>query len=194
MNYGLWSIVIICVTAAAVVWETVFLIISRRRAQRLGILRVKYPVWNGSTALSAFVCGLFVILIILCAVEISRNLADLADYRARLPQDTEFYEYLIEKTENTLARSRFQLVYSVVFIVMELLSIFKCGAYITKDGIVFFGSFKPRKTAARIEYGAINFYTGEKRQRYAFELPETEDNKELFKSFITREEQRAAED
>ncbi|MDE6726867.1 MAG: hypothetical protein K2J80_02875 [Oscillospiraceae bacterium] len=194
MNYGLWGIVIICATAAAVVLEIVYLVISRRRAQRLGILRVKYPVWNGNTALSAFVCGMFVILIILCAVEISHDLADLADYRARLPQDAEFYGGRIEQTENALARNRNQLVLGIAMVILQLLTIFKGGAYITKDGVLFFDSFKPLKTTARIKNGAINFYTGEKRRKYAFELPENDENKELFKNFITPEEQRAAED
>lgn len=194
MNYGLWSIVIICTAAAAVVWEIVFLTISRRRAQRIGVLRVKYPIWNSGTVLSMFVLMTAVLVIVISAVMLPRELADLADYQAQLPQAPELYGRYIEKTENTIAKDRFMLTYGIVVVGLALLSIFKCGAYITKDGIVFFGSFKPRKTAARIEYGSINFYTGEKRQRYAFELPETDDNKELFKSFITREEQRAAED
>lgn len=171
--------------AAAVVCETVYLVITRRRAKRLGVLRVKYPVWNGGTALSAFAAVLGIFMIIISVTEINRSLADLADYRARLPQEPELYKWYIEPTETSLARDRFQLVYSIFITVLELVMIFKSGAYITKDGVMFFGSLKPQKTAARIELGAINFYIGKKRQRYAFELPETDENRELFSEFLS---------
>lgn len=193
MNYELWSIVMICGAAAAVAAQTVYLVISRRRAQRLGILRVKYPIWGGGTALSAFVALLGVIMIILCAVEIPRELANLADYRAELTQGTKIYDYYVGKAESSLARNRFQLVWGIAVVVLELLSIFTRGAYITKDGVMFLGGMKVVKTTARIEHGAINFYTGKKRQRYAFDLPETDDNKELFKCFIVLEEPQATE-
>lgn len=185
MNYELWSIIIVCVSAAGIAAQTVYHMITRRRAQKLGILRVKYPVWNGGTALSAFVAviGIFLI-IILCADAIPRNLADLANYRAWLSDDPEYYTRCIEKTETSLARNRFQLVYSIVITALQLLTIFKSGAYITRDGVLFFGSLKPQKTAARIEFGAINFYVGKKRQTYAFDLPDNEENKALFSGFL----------
>lgn len=188
MNYGLWSIVIICATALGIGAQIVCLIITRRRAEQLGVLRVKYPIWNGGTAFSAFVAILGIFMIIICIVEIPRNLADIADYQTRLSQDTEFYDQLITKAENALAKDRYSLVWSIAVVMIELLSIFMRGAYITKDGVMFFGGLKPQKTSARIEFGAINFYTGEKRQRYAFELPENEDNKEQFGSLITTAE------
>lgn len=193
MNYGVWSVVIICAAAAAVVLETVYMIITRLRAKRLGILRVKYPIWNGDTALSAFVAMLGIIMLIISIIVIPHELADLADYQARLSQNPELYTWYIEKTETSLARDRFQLVYSIVITAIELGTIFKSGAYITKDGVLFFGGLKPQKTAARTELGAINFYVGKKRQRYAFELPETDENRELFKSFILPEEPQSAE-
>lgn len=193
MNYEFWSIVITCMTAAAVIWEIVFAVLSRRRAARSGVLRMKYPIWNAGTMLSMFVLTVAVLAIIISAVEIPRGLANLADYQAQLSQAPELYGRYIEKTENTIAKDRFMLSYGINTTVLSLISIFGRGAYITKDGVVFFNSAKPRKTAARIEYGSISFYTGEKHQRYAFELPETDDNKELFKGFIAPEEQRAAE-
>lgn len=193
MNYGLWSIVMICGAALAVAAQTVYLVISRRRAERLGILRVKYPIFSGDTAISAFVALLGIIMIILCAAAIPRELANLADLRAELTQGTEVYDYYVGKTENSLARDRFQLVVSIAIVVLEVLSIFTRGAYITRDGVMFLSGMKVVKTTARIEFGAINFYTGEKRQRYAFDMPENDDNKELFKSFIIPEEPQAAE-
>ncbi|MDE6731473.1 MAG: hypothetical protein K2J77_01170 [Oscillospiraceae bacterium] len=185
MNYGLWSIVIICLGAAAIVCQTVYMIITRRRAKRLGILSVKYPVWNGGTAISALIVMMGIFLLIIGVTEINRSLADLANYRAWLSQDPEFYTRYIEKTETALARDRFQLVLIIFITALELLTIFKSGVYITKDGVLFFGGLKPQKTAARIESGAINFYVGKKRQSYAFELPNNEENRALFSEFLT---------
>lgn len=187
MNYGLWSIVIICATTLGVTAQIVYLIISRRRAERLGILRVKYPVWNGGTALSAFVAVLGIIVIIISAVCIPRDLADLADYQTRLLQDEELYDHLITKTENALARDRFQLVVSIAFVVMEFLSIFTRGAYITKDGIIFFASTKLLKTSAKIENGKICVYINGDESRALTKLPANEKNTRLFSEFITPE-------
>lgn len=190
MNYELWSIIIVCVSAAGIVAQTVYHVITRRRAQKLGIMRVKYPVWNGVTALSAFVAvmGIFLI-IILCADAIPRDLADLANYRAWLPDDPEYYTRCIEKTETSLARNRFQLVFCISYTAIELLTIFTSGAYITRDGVLFFGGMKPKKTAARIEFGAINFYVGKKRQTYAFDLSDNEENRALFSGFLSSQPQ-----
>lgn len=184
MNYELWSIIIVCVAAAGIVTQIVYLVITRRRAKKLGILRVKYPVWNGGTALAAFVSVMGIFLIILCATEIPRNLADLADYQAWLSDDPEYYTRCIEKTETALARNRFQLVFCISYTALQLLTIFTSGAYITRDGVLFFGGMKPKQTAARIEFGAINFYVGKKRQRYAFDLTNNEENRALFSGFL----------
>ena len=194
MNYKVWSIAIIIVAAAALILVTIYVIVTHRRAERIGVLRVKYPVWGGGTALSALVAMLGIILIIMCAVTIPKTVAELADYRERIADGPELYSWYIEKAENRLEQYKFQLTYSIVIVVMELGTIFKSGAYITKEGVMFFGGLKPQKTAARIENGAINFYVGKKKQRYILELPETDENKELFKSLIVTEGSQNAED
>lgn len=190
MNYGIGSIVITCLTAAAVMCEIVRAVLSRRRAKRSGVLRVKYPIWDKSTAFSAFVLTVAVLFIIISAVEIPRGLAKLADYKAQLPQDTDLYRMYVEDAERSVARDRFALSYGINIVILELMSIFGRGAYITKDGVMFFNSLKPQKTAARTELGEINFYIGKKRQSFAFSLPETEESTELFKDFFAPEEQR----
>lgn len=185
MSYRLWSIVIVILAAAVLIMIAIYCIITHRRAQKIGVLKVKYPVWGGNTALSAFVVMLGVIMIVMSALTIPKTIAEIADYNAHIADSPELYSWYIEKTENSLARDKSYLACWIVLVVMELVAIFKSGAYITKDGVMEFDGMKPQKTAARIENGAINFYVGKKKQRYIFELPETDENKELFKDFIT---------
>ena len=192
MKYEIWGAVIICLTAVTVIWHIVYLILARRRAGRLGILRVKYPRWDNSTLLSALVVFMGVFLVIVNIVEfLPRDIAKLADLRAMFAQDPERYSHYIGIAETAIERDKFQLVFGSAIIVLQLLSIFSRGAYITKEGVVFFGYPKLQMTSARIEDGSIKFYTRSFREakkdreyRYAFELPESEDSRELFKDFI----------
>ena len=192
MNYGFWLTVIICLAAFTIVLNIVYLILARRRAGRLGILRVKYPIWDSRTALSAFVAALGILWMFASIAHFPNALADLADYQASFEQDPDLYSRLIEKTEDLIDKDKFQIVTGAAIAVIELFSIFTRGAYITKDGVVFFYYPKLQMTSARIEDGAIKFYTRTLREaekdreyRYAFELPENEDNETLFKGFIT---------
>ncbi len=184
MNYALWNIVIICVAALAFAVQIVYRIISRRRAEKFGILRVKYPIFGGGAALSAIVAVIAVFAIIFAAVEIPRDLANIAEYEALVDENPELYGNLVEKAENRLGQDRFMLTYGIVMTALELLSIFGKGAYITKRGMMYFDGIKPVETSARLENGAINFYAVGKRERYAFDLPDTSENRELFERFI----------
>lgn len=192
MKYEIWRIVIICLTAFTFILQTVYLILSRRRAQKFGILRVKYPIWDNSTWLSALVVFIGVFVVIVNIADLPHDIAELADHRAMFAQDPELYSRLIETAETAVERDKFQLVWGAAVTVLKSLSIFSRGAYITKDGVVFFAYPKLQMTSARVEDGAIKFYTRTLREaekdreyRYAFELPENEDNRGLFKGFIT---------
>ena len=192
MNYEFWLTVIICLATFTLVLNIVYLILARRRAGQLGILRVKYPIWASRAALSAFVAVLGILWMFASIAHFPNALADLADYQASFEQDPELYSRLIGKTEDLIEKDKFHIVTGAAIAVIELFSIFTRGAYITKDGVVFFYYPKVQMTSARIEEGAIKFYTRTLREakkdreyRYAFELPEKEDNKMLFNSFIT---------
>ena len=191
MNYGFWLTVIICLAAFTLVLNIVYLILARRRAGQLGILRVKYPIWDHRAALSAFILFCCVFVVVMSIVDLPRYIAKLADYQVSFEQDPGLYSHYIEPMKNTIEHYKFDLVCGAAIAVLELLTIFTSGAYITKEGVMFFGRLKPMATAARIEDGAIKFYTRTLREakkdreyRYAFELPENEDNKMLVNSFI----------
>ena len=189
MDYGFLSNLIVCFTAFMLVLNIVYPVVSRRRAQKLGILSIKYPICDSRTALSAFVAALGILWMF---ASIAHFPNALADYQASFEQDPELYSHLIEKTEDLIEKDKFHIVIGAAVAVIELLSIFTRGAYITKDGVMFFGSLEPQSTSARIEEGAIKFYTrtsheteNDRPYRHAFDLPENEDNLERFNRFIT---------
>lgn len=193
MKYEIWHIVIICLAAFNLILQIVYLILARRRAQKLGILSVKYPIWDKSILLPAILVFLGVFWAIVNAVDLPRDIAKLADYQASFEQDPELYSYsdYIEPAKNRIEQDKFELIFGAAVAVVELLSIFTSGAYITKEGVIFFGNRRLQATEARVEDGAIKFYTRTIREaekdreyRHSFDMPESENNRELFKNFI----------
>ncbi len=194
MSYKTFAIVIVCVTAFFVIEQTVVLLISKKRAKERGILRIKYPIVNGHTAVAAGIVFLFATLIILCVHSLKDDLSLLAEFQTHLaqasadaPEEAELLSKLVEYVSSNIERERYQIVFSVCLIIVELISIFTHGAYVTKEGVVHFGAFKPQKTAVRAECGAYSFFVG-KKERYAFCLPLSEENEKLFSDFIVPEE------
>lgn len=194
MSYTTLTIVISCVTVFFVIEQTVVLLISKKRAKERGVLRVKYPIFNGHTAIEAGIIFLFAALIILNAYVLKDDIAELAEYRSMLaetdpdaPEHIKLFTEFIEYIRSNIERERYQIIFSVCLIIVELISIFTRGAYVTKEGVVDFGAFKPQQTAVRAECGAYSFYVGKKR-RYAFCLPLSEENEKLFSDFIVPEE------
>ena len=193
-GYEICEVFFVCCAALAAAHRTICLIISRRRAKKLGILRVKYPMCERSDivlCVLSVAVGVYMVMMNIFYY-IPSNLALLEDYRASFSQDPEFYGKLIESIEYGIKTDGFCIVSGSIFVVMSLLLPFTRGAYITKEGVVLFGDLKPRMTTARIKQGSIKFYTRTLREaekdreyRYAFDLPENEDNKTLFKGFIT---------
>lgn len=81
-------------------------------------------------------------------------------------------------------RYRFWIIVCAVFILRELLELFGHGAYITRSGVLYFGGLGPLKTSARLENGAVVFYTHIKKERREFALSDSLENRELFNGFI----------
>ena len=184
MNYALWGIVIIAVTVAVIIMQIVYRVISRKRAEKLGILYVKRVIFRESAWLTVIVVMIAVFAAILAAVDMPRAAADIAEYGALLDENPELYGNFVEKAGNRLGQDRFMLTYGIVVTVLELFTLFGGGAYVTKEGVMYFDGMKPVKTAAKLVNGSINFYIVNKRERYAFDLPDTSENRELFSSFI----------
>lgn len=192
MSYQTLSIVIVCVTVFFAVEQTVVLLISRKRVRGRGVLRIKYPIVNGHTAIAAVIIFLFATLIILTVHSLKDDLPLLAEFQTHLaqtddPEEARLLSRLVEYVSSNIERERYQIILSACVIVVELISISTRGAYVTKDGVVDFGTFKPQKTAVRAECGAYSFYVGKKR-RYAFCLPLGGENERLFADFILPEE------
>lgn len=201
MDYQVLSFVIIGLTAAFLIIRPIQLANSKKRAEERGILAKKYPKFDGHTAIGAFLILLAIIYIIVGICSIAEGASKLAEYREQLTDSeelgermTEVYEDLSEREQNRIARDRYMVVCSICLIVAELTGVLTQGAYVTSDGVMWFGAAKPEKqTLVRAENGAYSFYVGKKR-RYAFCLPLSEENERLFAEFIEPPSDVIAED
>lgn len=193
MDFEIGRIILFCFIVLAVVMKIIRLIIARRRVEKMGILCVKYPIRDRTftvICVIAAVVGVYMMIINIVNYIPYYNTV-LKDYRTNFSQDPELYGERIEFAEEMLKANIFEIVVGAIDIVIMFLLVFTRGAYITKEGVVPFGDFKPLMTTARIKQGSIKFYTRSSREskkrrkyQYAFELPESEDNRELFKDFI----------
>lgn len=193
MNYRVYSIVIISLTVIFLIEQIIMLSVSRKRARERGILRTKYPIFNVHTGIEAFIVFLGIFMIIMGATIIPRDNEKIALYQTwidgtdpNVPENAELYTKWLEHAKTALARDLYYMVWSVSIIIISLWGIFTRGAYVTKDGVMFFGALKSEKTSVRAECGEFNFYIG-KKQRYAFCLPLGEENEKLFAEFIPPE-------
>lgn len=198
------------VCAAVILWNAAALTISRVRAGKAGILRVKYPTtaagFFGALLLSLTMWGSFVYF----AVDYrqaekhlddmkTRGMIAVAEYENKTVDELlsgaefigdESYEeiYLERETASftSVAEQKRIIMFAAAIgaFTVTLLMLSGCGAYITKSGVMFFTGIKPLKTRAKIQGNKICFYTSKRPAKAAFKLPATKKNWELFSDFI----------
>lgn len=200
---NVWDIILICLAAAVVLWFAVFSVISRVKAKRAGIIRVKFPA-NSKTFVCNLVCSALWIIITVsdagqCAeyketMDAVRTLGFQKYHKEYLnwdvtpiPPETEqsateelFNEYR-EKYDRERNRQELRTLCTITFGIAALFN----GAYITKKGIVMFGDLKPRDTAAKVEDGMLCFNSRGKREYTVLRLPASEENLRLYSEFIS---------
>lgn len=209
-EYNVWRIIGTVVCAAYIAWIIAALIVSHAKAKRIGIIRVKYPTspawFAGAAALTLLMWGSFAFF----TAEYNKNNRYLSDMQTRgiaavaerhnksideLLSGAEFvgansYEDIYVERESAsytkiVEQNRIIMLSDLVGSVMvTLIAMSGCGAYITKGGIMTFTGFKPLKTAARTEGEKICFYTEKKPGRIWAKFPADEKNRALFSEFL----------
>lgn len=207
---NVWDIILICLTAAVILWFAVSSVISRVKAKRAGIIRVKFPA-NSKTFVCNLVCSALWIIITVSDAGQCAEYKEKADAVRTLgfqkyhkeyfsldvtpiPPATEqsateklFNEYR-EKYDRERNRQELRTLCAITFGIAALFN----GAYITKKGIVMFGDLKPRDTAAKVEDGMLCFNSRGKHEYTMLRLPASEENLRRYSEFI--DEKTAARD
>lgn len=206
------TVILSIICAGTIATSIVLFILSRVKAEKLGVLRVKYPtrpaVFAVLLACAALECACFVCfkasynksthyLYLLT----TRGIPAIAEHERKsvdelfgsyVINDRELFEEIYLEREiafvkKDIERKREQMringASAAVFLSVGFLGF---GAYITKDGVMWFGALNPEKqTLVRAENGAYSFYVG-KQHKYAFCLPLSEENERLFAGFIDK--------
>lgn len=216
MNFKIW-IAVFCAEAAMLTVNAVLRVISRVKAKRNGIIKVKQPL---SPIRFAIGIACAVVLAVLFVISLTahrkyfdhiadmqaRGIIAVAEYKNTTPEELlsgvsvigeKSYEEIYVEHETARFQSlvedarRSALVFGINALVLVLTEILAgCmggGAYFTKNGIIFFAGLKLQKTSAKIENGKICFYLNGDTSRALTKLPADEKNTRLFSEFITPE-------
>lgn len=203
---NVWDIILICLMTAAVLWFAVSSVISRVRAKRVGIIRVKFPV-NTKVFVCHVVCSAIWILLTVTSTvdlpELKKKVDDLQrlgflDFHKEYygmtitpgsPWDEQaateklFNEYR-EKYDRERNRTESQALCALLFGIAALFN----GAYITKKGVFMFGHIKPRNTAVTVEDKMLCFQSKGKLEYTMLRLPASEENLLLYAELMGKGE------
>ncbi len=205
-----WDIISACLAGAALIYFIFFFVISRVKAKKLGIIRVKFPA-NKKTLVCNLICAVLNIMLVVMRVDSCVKYAaavnDLQTLGYREFQK-EYYDldYTFESPEAEQSAtekllSEYREKYDHERLIMELQTLtalgFACaalfnGAYITKRGVIMFGDIKPRKTAVCIKDGMLCFRSEGKNEYTMLRLPASEENLRLYSDFMVKDNERAA--
>lgn len=197
------DIILICPATAAIIYFAVISVISRVRAKRAGIIRVKIPA-NKTHFVCMAICAALNIMIVIARVgecaEYKKPVDDLQrlgvqkfhkeyynwEVMPNSPEDEQFAtEKLLSQFREKYDRKRhiteLQALTAIFFTASAMLN----GAYITKQGVYMFGDIKPKNTAAKIEDGMLCFQSQGKHEYTMLKLPASEENLRLYSEFIS---------
>lgn len=204
---NVWDIILICLMTAAVLWFAVSSVISRVRAKRAGIIRVKFPV-NTKVFVCHVVCSaIWILLTVTSAVELPELKKQVDDLQRLgfLDFHKEYYgmtfitpdspwdeqaatEKLLNKYREKYDRERnlteLRVLCALCFGIAALFN----GAYITKKGVFMFGHIKPRNTAVTVEDKMLCFQSKGKLEYTMLRLPASEENLLLYAELMGKGE------
>lgn len=193
-----------CLIGALIIYIPVSCILSRVNAKKLGIIRAKYPANIKMFVCHAVCAALGIMLVITRVGECEKYGKILYGLQTRGVRQfyAEYYGIKVldfddpEEEEKALDKliADYQEKYdkerraaewqAVVMLCFASAALFN-GAYITKQGLIYFGEIKLKKTAAKIEDGKLRFYLEKNPDGTALTLPATEENLRLYSEFIT---------
>ena len=203
------EIICTCIVGAFVIYAVVLSIISRKKAKKIGILRVKLfgrNVW--STVIAIFI-GFDICFCVFGAVNIkkyndyiadmeTRGIAAVAEHKNKAVSDllygiTDIDEesYVVNREISTVRgymKNSCGNVFTMGMSAVGLFSLFLgAGVYVTKDGLMGFYDTKPQKATAQIKEKMICLYTEIAPDTACVRFSASEENKKLFAGFIVPE-------
>lgn len=199
---NIWDIILIFLMITAILYFVVFSVISRVKAKKAGIIRVKFPA-NTARFVCMAVCAVLNVMLIIGTT------GECAEYKNKMDDlqrlgfvefHKEYYNFIVTSnsskdeqyaTEKMLSeyrekydQKRHMIESRVLLAVLFALSALFNGAYITQRGVFMFGDIKPKNTAAVIEDGMLCFRSKGKHEYTMLKLPASEENLRLYSEFI----------
>ena len=215
-----WEIAVIYAEGAILFGVTAVFALSRFKAGRIGIIKVKFPVYPARFALTLLCSAALAVLAVRSLITYrkfsghiddmqTRGIIAVAEYDHTTVDELlsgasfigeESYEEIYVERETARFQSlcadalRNAAVFGANALVVALIIAMSGGAYFTKKGVMFFSSFRILRTTARIKYGKILFFVnGDLGQVFA-KFPVTSTNRKIFSNFIISAENILAED
>ena len=215
-----WEIAVICVEGAILAGVMIMFAVSRIIAGRIGIIKVKFPVYPSRFALTLLCSAALIALAVWSLTAYhgysdhiddmrTRGIAAVAEYEnttvGELLSGVSFigeksYEEIYVERETARFESlcadaqRNTVVFGANAAVIAVLAVLSSGAYFTKKGVMFFMSLRPMRTTARIKFGKIIFFINGDFGHVLAKFPVTSTNRKLFNNFIISAENILAED
>ncbi len=202
------EIIGICVIGAFVIYGVVLSIISRKKAKKIGILRVKFVRSVLSTVAAVFI-GFDICFCVFCVVKVqkyndyiadmeTRGITAVAEHKNKAVSDllygvTDIDEesYVVNREISTVRGYVKDLRGNVFSMGMSAVGLFSlvwgAGVYVTKDGLMGFYETKPQKATAKVKEKKICFYTENATDTALVKFSASEANKKLFAGFIVPE-------
>lgn len=204
---NVWDIILICPMTAAVLWFAVSSVISRVRAKRAGIIRVKFPADTKVFVCHVVCSAIWIIIFFMKVGQCSEYKKEMDDLQRLgfLDFHKEYYgmtfitpdspwdeqaatEKLFNKYRVKYDRERnlteLRALCALCFGIAALFN----GAYITKKGVFMFGHIKPRNTAVTVEDKMLCFQSKGKLEYTMLQLPASEENLLLYAELMGKGE------
>ena len=215
-----WEIAVVYAEGAILFGVTAVFALSRFKAGRIGILKVRFPIYPLRFALTMLCSAALIVLSVRSLINYrkfsdhiddmqKRGIVAVADYENTTVDELlsgasfigeESYEEIYVERETARFQSlcddtlRNAAVFGANSLVVALIIVMSGGAYFTKKGVMFFSSFRILRTTARIRYGKILFFINGDLGRVFAKFPVTSTNRKIFNNFIISAENILTED
>lgn len=208
-----WEIAVFCVEGGLLAAMAIAFLIARLIAGHFRIMKVRFPIYPVRFVLVLLCAAVLTVLFARSFATYRRSSDHIADMQTRgiiavaeyenttveeLLNDASFideesYEELYVEIETARFQSiaedaqRNMTVFGANALVIMLLAVLSGGAYFTRKGVMFFMSFKPVKTTAKIKNGKIHVFINSDYGRALAKFPVTSTNRKNFSGFMIDE-------
>ena len=208
-----WEIAVFCVEGALLAALLIVFVISRFIAGHFRIMCVRFPIYPVRFILTLLGVAALAVLFVRSFMSCrgfsdhiddmqKRGIAAVADYENTTVDELlsgvsfigeESYEEIYVERETERFQSlvedarRNMTVFGANALVIALLAVLSGGAYFTRKGVMFFMSFKPVKTTAKISSGKIHVFINSDYSRALAKFPVTSTNRKNFSGFMIDE-------